>query len=288
MSNTSSKQSETIEINMTDLKPFLMPFSVFLSSLVLAMGFFFGLSNIGNSLKGGIVTTGTGTTAAAQPTPDTTGTAAQPNPTVSIDTIRAAFTDDSISFGDRNSNLLLVEVADPSCPYCHIAAGKNPQLNSQAGTQFVLVADGGTYVAPVPEFKKLVDEGKAAFLYIFSNGSGSGRIAAQAQYCAHERGQFWPVHDLLMSNEGYTVIREQVKNDVAQAGVMADFLSGVIDPAFMKSCLESKKYEAKLTSDEALAASLGVSGTPGFFVNETNFPGAYSYTDMQAVVEAAL
>jgi len=294
MSNPPSKQSETIEINMSDLKPFMMPVSIFASSLVLAMGFFFGLSSIGNSLKGGIINTGTTPVAQQQQAQDTKepGTGTQPpaaqNPTVSIDTIKSAFASGSLSFGDSNSKVLLVEVADPSCPYCHIAAGKNPELNKQAGTQFLMVADGGTYVAPVPEFKKLVDEGKASYVYIYSNGHGNGRLAAQAQYCAYEQGKFWPVHDLLMSSAGYSIINDQVKNDITKAGVMADFLESAVDKNFMKSCLESKKYEAKLTEDEALAGTLGVNGTPGFFVNEKNFAGAYSYADMQATVEAAL
>jgi protein-disulfide isomerase len=38
----------------------------------------------------------------------------------------------------------------------------------------------------------------------------------------------------------------------------------------------------------ALGQSLGVSGTPGFFVNDTNFAGAYSFTDMESIVTSAL
>ena len=47
-------------------------------------------------------------------------------------------------------------------------------------------------------------------------------------------------------------------------------------------------YNDRLASDMSLAASLGVSGTPGFFINDTNFAGAYSYKDMEPVVTSAL
>src|SRR5690606_8342405 len=106
-------------------------------------------------------------------------------------------------------------------PYCHIAAGKNGELNKSAGAQFTLVADGGSYIAPVPEFRKLVDEGKAAYTYVYTNGHGNGRVAAQALYCANEQGKFWEVHDLLFSATGYSIINDTVKNDISKAGQMA-------------------------------------------------------------------
>src|SRR5688572_19885771 len=64
-------------------------------------------------------------------------------PSATIEEIKALFTEKNITFGDKNSKNLLVEVADPSCPYCHVAAGHNPELAKQMGTQFLTAADGG-------------------------------------------------------------------------------------------------------------------------------------------------
>jgi hypothetical protein len=75
---------------------------------------------------------------------------------VKLSQIKELWGKDLIKFGDANKKLLLVEVGDPSCPFCHVAGGKNPELNKQVGDRFKLVTDGGTYVAPVPEMKKLV------------------------------------------------------------------------------------------------------------------------------------
>ncbi len=253
------------------------PVAILLSSFVISIAI---LMHGGVIKIGGMVTSGTQAPVQQPAQPS------QPQaPKVTLDTIKSLFNDKNLVYGDKNSKNLLVEVADPSCPYCHIAGGHNPELNKQVGTQFTLVADGGTYIAPVPEMKKLVDSGKAAYVYIYSPGHGNGEMGAKAFYCAKEKGKFWEVHDKLMSSDGYTLLNNTVKNDKTKSGELADFLSGVFNSADMKSCLDSGKYDAKLQEDTATAAKLGVSGTPGFFINTTNFAGAYSWKDMQASVQ---
>lgn len=282
----SNKDSISIknEVITIDIKPFLMPISIIFSAIILSSGLFFGLNNISNALKGA----GLNTTATTQTGTTGTTTTPQAQATVSIDKIKELFKGNNIKFGDENSKLLFVEVADPSCPYCHIAGGLNPELNKSAGNQFILTQDGGTYVAPVPAMKKLVDEGKASFVYIYSNGHGNGEIATQALYCAYEKGKFWEAHDLLMTSKGYSLINDTVKNDTTKSGDMANFLSSAVNSNDMKNCLDSGKYANRISEDQATARSLGVSGTPGFFINETNFAGAYSWTDMKSVAEKAL
>lgn len=207
---------------------------------------------------------------------------------VTIDQVKALFTDKNLAFGKKDSKVLFVEFSDPSCPYCHVAAGKNPNLNKQAGAQFAMAKDGGSYLPPVPEMKKMVDSGKAAFVWVYANGHGNGELGTKAMYCAKEKGKFWEVHDLLMSEAGYKLMNEQVKNDVAKAGEMADFLKSAVKAGDMQSCLESGKYDDRIAGDMAIAQQFGFKGTPSFFVNTTNFGGAYSYKDMAPVVEKAL
>lgn len=212
-------------------------------------------------------------------------------PTVSIDTIKGLFKKDLIKLGDENRKVLFVEIADPSCPYCQAVGGLNPELNRQIDTQknaFKLITDGGTYDAPVPEMKKLVDAGKASFVYIYSPGHGNGEMGMKALYCANEKGKFWEVSDLLLTNAGYNLLNNTVQNDKAKSGQIANFLKSVVDASFLKSCLDSGKYDSRLTADTEVAQALGYEGTPDFFVNSTNFPGAYNYTEMKSVVDAAL
>jgi len=110
----------------------------------------------------------------------------------------------------------------------------------------------------------------------------------KALYCAFEKGKFWEANDLIMSSAGYNLMNNTVKNDTTQSSVVAKFLSIVVDEASMKTCLDSGKYDAQLSKDTDLASGLGVNGTPGFFINDTNYAGAYSFKEMETVVNAAL
>lgn len=217
---------------------------------------------------------------------------------VDLNTIKGLFDKDVIKFGNAKSKLIFVEMSDPSCPYCHIAGGYDPEIAVSAGDRFKYVSNGGSYIPPVTEMEKLVKEGKASFIYIYYPGHGNGEMAMKALYCANEQGKYWEVKKLIMSDAGYAIQNGSnaagksasvtVGNDKTKSGDMANFLKSVIDPEFMKSCLDSGKYDARLQSDQELAAQLGIQGTPNFYVNETNFAGAYSYAEMESAVEEAL
>lgn len=284
MATTKTKASsaggsaERESVTTIDIQPLLMPIAVVLAALILGISMVIAAGRIGTI--GTTTTTGTTTTSTGTTTP-ATGSA-------SLDTIRGLFAGDYVKFGNADSKVLFVEVADPSCPYCHIAGGKNPELNKEAGAQFTLVADGGSYIAPVEEMRKLIDEGKAGYMYIYSPGHGAGEMAMKALYCAYEKGKFWEAHDILMTDAGYSFINDTVANDKAKSQQMADFIKAAVDPSFTKSCLDSGKYDARLTADTTTAASIGISGTPGFYVNDKTFAGAYSWTEMKPTVDAAL
>ncbi len=239
-------------------------------------------------ISGGIIKIGSRTSGTATTPTSSPAAQAVQQPTASLNQVKDTFNKSIVKFGDQNSKLVIIEVADPSCPYCSVAAGENPELNKQISPQFTLVSDGGSYVAPVPEIEKLVKAGKAAFAWIYTPGHGNGELGTKALYCAFEKGKFWEAHDLLMSANGYDLLNNKVKNDKTKSGDMADFLQSAIDPVFMKQCLDSGKYDSRLKDDVALATGLGITGTPGFYLNTTPFRGAYGYKDMESAVKAAL
>lgn len=254
------------------------PVAIVLGSLIIGLSIL--IANGVVTFKNTKVTTA-GNTIQVAPT----GSAAAPQQAaVTLGQIKDAFNKSQIKFGDSSKKLIAIEAADPSCPYCHIAAGKNPELNKQAGSRFTLVADGGSYVAPVPELEKLMKDGKIAFAYIYTPGHGNGEMGTKALYCAFEKGKFWEVHDLLMSAKGYDLLNNTVKNDKTKSGDLADFLQPVMDSSTLKQCLDSGKYDNRLKDDTALATNLGISGTPGFYLNATAYAGAYSYKDMESTV----
>jgi protein-disulfide isomerase len=136
--------------------------------------------------------------------------------------------------------------------------------------------------------KKLVDQGKAAFALIYSPGHGNGEMGMKALYCGFELGKFWEVDSLIMSNAGYNLMNNTIKNDKTQSGALANFLGSVVDSVKMKICLDSGRYDSNLSSEPSLASGIGVNGTPGFFVNATKFAGAYGFDAMQSAVNTAL
>ena len=211
----------------------------------------------------------------------TTQQAQATNVPVKLDQIKELFSKDLIKFGDANAKVLFVEVSDPSCPYCHIAAGTNKELIKQ-------YYKDQEYLAPEPEMRRLVEEGKASFVYIYMSGHGNGEMGMKALYCAYEQGKFWETHDILFTSAGYTLMNETIKNDTTQSQKLADFLKKAVDTTRLKECLDSGKYDARLASDAQISASLGVTGTPGFYINTSNFPGAYGYDQMKPVIEEAL
>jgi protein-disulfide isomerase len=81
-----------------------------------------------------------------------------------------------------------------------------------------------------------------------------------------------------MNNEGYDLVNEKVKNDRTKFGELTAFLSGAVDTNKMKTCLESKKYEGRITGDPQIASSFGYGATPTFFINDQVVEGAASWT----------
>lgn len=210
----------------------------------------------------------------------------QPAAPTSIDlsVIKSKFDGKHITFGDKDAKMIITEVSDPSCPFCHIAGGLHPELNNSS-PQFKLVADGGTYVAPVPEIKKLVQDGKASFIFLYSNGHGNGEVATQAMYCAHEQGKFWEAHDKMMTKAGYDLINDVVKNDLAKSSELVKLIGNAVDGKKLQACLDSKKYAGQTADDMSVVQGLtGGSGTPTFFVNEKIVEGAQPWSSIESLL----
>lgn len=194
--------------------------------------------------------------------------------TVDTEKIKGLFDGKHITFGDRDAKLVITEVSDVSCPFCHVAGGLNPELTAEMGPQFKNKKDGGTYVPPMEEIRKLVDGKKASFVWLYSPGHGSGELGTVALYCAYEKGKFWEAHDLLMTNKGYDFVNETVQNDMKKSGEMAEFLKSAVNPKDMKDCIDSGKYNGHVAEDTSFVQGLGFGATPTFFLNDKVVEGA--------------
>src|SRR3989339_21645 len=125
-----TKEKSSLQLN-SSLVIFL---SIGIASLAFFSGTLYG--------KVSVLEKGAKTQVAVQPAAGQQQQAQQPaQPQVSIDSIKGLFDKNVIKFGKGDKKLVMVEVADPSCPFCHVAAGLNGELNKQMGKQFILTAD---------------------------------------------------------------------------------------------------------------------------------------------------
>jgi protein-disulfide isomerase len=111
--------------------------------------------------------------------------------------------------------------------------------------------------------KEYVQTGKVRWVFRnFAFLSQDSYNAAEASYCAQEQGKFWPLHDILFSNQGAesgsTFSMDNLKRFAKQSG---------LEESAFNACLDSRKYKDQVTKDNQYAQAQGVQGTPTFFMN---------------------
>ncbi|MBI5022731.1 MAG: DsbA family protein [Candidatus Magasanikbacteria bacterium] len=145
--------------------------------------------------------------------------------------------------GNASAKITIVEFADFTCPF--------------SKQEFPVVRE---LLAKYPD--------KINFVYRYfplgdANHAG-GKEAAMAAVCADSQGKFWPFHDKLFQNQkNFTKI--DLLSLAGQIGLNMESFS---------QCFESAAVKSKVEKDWVDGASLGVSGTPSFFLNGEKVEGA--------------
>ena len=95
---------------------------------------------------------------------------------------------------------------------------------------------------------------------------------------AHQQGKFWEFHDKLFANQQQLNL-DTYKKYAKELGMdVARFEKDVTDP-------ETKKT---VDADKAEAQALGLTGTPGFFVNGRFLSGAKPFDEFAKAINAEL
>ena len=102
--------------------------------------------------------------------------------------------------------------------------------------------------------------------------------AHQASMAAHKQGKFWEFHDKLFSDQ------RNLKLDTFKKHAQD---LGMDVPRFEKDMLDLANKRA-VDADLAEARKLGVTGTPGFFVNGRFLSGAKPFEEFARVINAEL
>lgn len=167
--------------------------------------------------------------------------------------------DSAIATGSRDAKVRVIEYADFQCPYCKAFQPTVKKMLSEYGDRIEFV------------YKQL----PLAF-------HAQAENAALASECANEQGKFQPYADLLFSKQAEWGVTQGVQRFKDYARTLG------IKSVDFNSCLDSKKYSDKIAADAAEAASFGVDGTPGIFVNDEFFAGAVPYESLKASIDAKL
>ncbi len=173
----------------------------------------------------------------------------------------------SPALGEENAPILLVEFGDYQCFFCN---------------KFFHETEGEI-------IKNYVETGKVKIIFKDYTIIGPDSIsAAQATHCANDQGKFWEYHDYLYDNW------DGENNGWASVNKLKEFAKNLgLDSVMFDECLDSNKYENMVLASSADAKTLGLSGTPGFFVigpdnKITKIPGAQPFQAFQNIFDSEL
>ena len=203
----------------------------------------------------GLAEAGTLADAYVQTAPQPTATPSGP---VEVDTSGA------FSIGAADAPVVLVEFTDFQCPYCsrHFAE-TFPQI----------MAD-------------YVDTGQVRYVFMdfpLNSIHPQAQLAAEAARCAGDQDAFLEMHQALFG-------RQDEWSGRGDAGEVFISFAGELglDEATFRQCLESGQYTAAVEADLAQGISLGINGTPAFFLNGNFVSGAQPYSVFQGAIESLL
>ncbi len=104
------------------------------------------------------------------------------------------------------------------------------------------------------------------------------RPAAEAALCAHDQGKFWEFHDRIFQNQGS--LSASTYRQIA-----ADL---TLDASSFGQCLDSGKHREAVQKDYQEGESMGVTGTPAFFINGRFLSGAQPFEAFRAIIDEEL
>jgi protein-disulfide isomerase len=156
--------------------------------------------------------------------------------------------------GSTGAAVTLVEFADYQCPYCQKVNPQIQQLKKEYGDKLTVIYKD----FPLPMHH-------------------SSEKAAEASRCAGDQGKFWEYHDVLFYSK---------QLEVADLKEHARVLK--LDGDKFDACLDNGLETNAVKKDLDEAKSLGLTGTPSFFVNGHFFSGVVDYAALKDIVNQQL
>ena len=169
--------------------------------------------------------------------------------------------------GDPNAPITLVEFGDYQCFFCNKFFHDTEQKL----------------------LENYVDTGKVKIIFKdFTIIGPDSKTAAHAAHCADDQGLFWEYHDMLYNNwtgenNGWAS-SENLLRMAQDVGLNIDEFT---------DCMRNEIHTQIISASNADARTLGLTGTPGFFVispnnQVTKIPGAQPFDVFQKIFDSEL
>jgi predicted DsbA family dithiol-disulfide isomerase len=164
-------------------------------------------------------------------------------------------TDDDPFTGPADAPVTIVEFGEYQCPYC----AKSKEITDQVLAAF---------------------PGKVRLVYRdFPLGFHSRAIpAAIAANCAGAQDKYFPMHDLILANQG----------DLADETFKSYATQLELDLTTWETCLTDPAQVEEIQKDMSDGEALGVTGTPGFFINGIFLGGALPFETFEIIINREL
>ena len=168
--------------------------------------------------------------------------------------------------GNPNGKVTIVEFSDFQCPYCTRGAATVEQIIEKYG-----------------------DDVKFVFKHFPLDFHKWAKPAAIASHCAGQQKHdaFWTLHDKYFEHQ------KEITPENVIAKSKEYLASSGLDMGQWETCAtdtDSEEYKAAsalVDADMAFGQQMGVTGTPGFFVNGTFLNGAQPLAAFEPLIQAA-
>ena len=167
--------------------------------------------------------------------------------------------DDDPMLGNKDAPVTIVSFEDFQCPFC-----------------------GRAFQQTFPLLKQeYIDTGKVRYVFRdfpLISIHPNAQPASEAAECAHEQDKFWQFHEGLFLNQQllgrdfYLSLAEQNGLDIGQ----------------FTQCIDTRKYQSEVENDLKYGSSLGITGTPTFFISGNRLVGAQPYEAFKQIIEGEL
>jgi protein-disulfide isomerase len=196
--------------------------------------------------------------------------AQQPTQPTAAKVFKVSMDDDPVK-GDLDAEVTVIEFSDFQCPFCS-------RFHTQTLSQLE---------------ENYIDTGKINLVFRdlpIDSLHPNARPAHIAAECADEQKKFWDYHDILFEKQS----QWQRLSSTELQTTLTQYASDLgLQTVNFESCLESKEIADEVNSDASAAASLGITGTPSFFIgNEKDgfvkLVGAQPYSVFQGIIDKKL